>query len=187
MKRFMSNLKPPFLLCLLACFLLIWCWNNNSSYDKQSSINVAWYFLSYNWNVNLESLSIKKDDPEDILAIYQEVWDNLTYRDSLLIAEAYSQWIWINAFAQSNLDTLINNWLTITDIKKTQIWIKKNWKKENAVLLEYKITDWLISSIPVLYVNQLFIPDTNSVILMSYISDEAWASKSASEMFKNIK
>lgn len=186
MKRFDRNLKLLSILSILTCFLLTWCWNN-SLYNNESSINVAWYYLSYNWNINLESLPVKKDDSEDILAIYQEVWNNLTYRDSLLVAETYSQWLWINAFAQNNLDTLINNWLTITDVKKTQIWIKKDWKKENAVLLEYKITEWFISSIPTLYVSQLFVPNTNSVILMSFMSDSAWASKSATDMFKSIK
>lgn len=186
MKAFNCKLRLLFLLTIIWCFLLSWCWNNKNS-SSQTTINTAWYYLTYNWNVKLEWLQIKQDDSEDMLAIYQEAWSNPSYRDSLLIAERYSQWLWINSFAQNNLDALIDNWLTLSDVKKTQISIKRNGKKENGVLIEYKITKWLVTNIPTLYASQLFIQNENSVILMSYISDEASASKSASDMFKNIK
>ena len=101
--------------------------------------------------------------------LYQEVWDNSEYRDSLLIAEKHAQWLWANAFAVDNLDTLENQWLSLSNIKKTQIRLEKYWEEINAVLVEYEITQWLINEIPVLYVSQLFVPNGETMVLMSFI------------------
>ena len=76
------------------------------------------------------------DDLDEIIDLYQEVWDNVWYRDSLLVAGKYAQWLWVNAFAQSNLNTLYDYDLTIENIQKTQINIKDKNQNTNAVLLE---------------------------------------------------
>ena len=123
---------------------------------------------------------------DEIIDLYQEVWNDW-YRDSLLIAEKYSYWLWANAFSQDNIDTLKNQWLTLSDIKKTQIWLEKDWKKINAVLVEYKITSWLVEDIPLLYVSQLFIPNNKNMLLMSFITENKSSRSSISDMFKNIK
>ena len=104
-----------------------------------------------------------------------------------LIAEKYAQWLWANAFAQDNLDMLVDQWLTIEGIQKTQVWLHKYWDKVNAVLVEYTITEWLIDELPLLYVSQLFIPKDNDIILMSFVTENKSSHLSAVNMFKNIK
>ena len=170
----------------MVSFLLSWCWNSWSK-TVGFSENIYWYDLDYNWNIQLERVGLKTDDLEEIVDLFQEVWDDVWYRDSLLIAERYAQWLWVNAFAQDNLDTLQSQWLTLSNIQKTQIWLEKNWKNNNGVLIEYEITNWLIENIPVLYVSQLFVPKGDDIILMSYITEDKSSSLSASQMFKNIK
>jgi len=172
------------LLSVFTCFL-VWCGSNSWKY--QSIVNVYDYQLTYNGNIELEDVPVKTDDLEEIIKLYQEVWDNVEYRDSLLVAEKYNKWMWINAFVQDNIDILYTQWLTLSDIKKTQIWFNKNWENRNAVLVEYKITEWFIEEIPILYISQLFIPDANNVILLSFITESSSSATAASNMFKNIK
>ena len=145
------------------------------------------FMLTYNGNVKLEQLNLKADEREEIIALYQEVWENIQYKDSLLVAEKYAQWLWVNAFAQSNLDTLYDYDLTIENVKKTQINIKDKNQNTNAVLVEYDITEWFIGSIPVLYMSQLFIEHDWNVILLSYSTENRQSRDYASNMFKNIK
>ena len=168
-------------------FLLIWCWD---SWDKNatSSINVGWFELHYNGGIKFEKVRLKADDLDEIDDLFQEVWsDSSDFKDSLLIARKYNQWMWVNAFAQDNLDTLKDRGLTLSKIEKTQIWIEKHWEKINAVLVEYEITQWLVDEIPLLYVSQLFIPQNKDMILMSFITENHSSQSSASSMFKNVK
>lgn len=168
------------------CFVLVWCgsdWEGESKYIT----NVAWYSLMYNWNVNLWKVALKTDDLNEIIDLYQEAWDEVWYRDSLLIAEKYAQWLWANAFAQDNLEILTDKWLILSDIQRTQVRLKKYWEDINAVLVEYKITGWLVNDIPLLYVSQLFIPKDYNMLLMSFITENKSSYLSASDMFKNIK
>ena len=173
-----------FLLGIFACFL-VWCGDNNWKY--QSMMNLYGFELVYNWNIKLESVPVKSDDLEEIIELYQEVWDDIEYRDSLLVAEKYSRWMWVNTFVQDNLDVLDAQWITISDITKNQIWFENNWENISAVLVEYKITEWFIEEIPILYFVQLFIPKWENIILMSYITENQLSANSASNMFKNIK
>ena len=173
------------LLWVFACCTLIWCKSGNWQY--RSEIHISSFDLIYNWNIKLENVPVKVDDREEIIGLYQEVWDNVEYRDSLLVAQKYSRWMWINAFVEDNLDILYAQWLLLSDIQKTQIWFEKIWEKMNAVLVEYKITEWFIEEIPILYVSELFVPDWENVILLSFISENQSSSVAASNMFKNIK
>lgn len=168
------------------CFMLAWCWSS-LSWDDSFSLNEYWFHLDYNWSVDLERVLLKTDDLDEIEDLYQEVWDDLEYRDSLLVAEKYSQGFWANVFADDNLETLENKWLTLSNVKKSQIIVNKYWKNIWAVLVEYEITEWLVDNIPLLYVSQLFIPKDNYMILISYITENKSASSSASDMFKNIR
>lgn len=180
------NLKKIWLLCCLCVYgIITWCeapWNNDSLV-----IGVSDFMLTYNGNVKLEQLNLKSDERDEIIALYQEAGDNVEYRDSLLIAEKYAQWLWVNAFAQSNLNTLYDYDLTIENIQKTQINIKDKNQNTNAVLLEYDITEWFIESIPVLYISQLFIEHDANVVFASYITESKQSRDYASNMFKNIK
>lgn len=171
---------------LSVSFLLSWCWGS-WTWNAYSSVNIYWFNLEYSKNINLEKVPLRTDDLDEIIDLYQEVWDNSEYRDSLLIAEKYAQWLWANAFAQENLDMLEEQWLTLSDIKKTQIALNKYGEKINAVLVEYTITKWLINDLPLLYVSQLFIPKDNDMVLMSFITENKSSHLSALEMFKNIK
>ena len=171
---------------LFLCFTLIGCWSSGN-YGNEFSINVAWYNLVYNWNIELKKVELKTDDLDEIIDLYQEVGDNVWYRDSLLIAEKYDQWLWINAFAQGNLDTLEAQWLTLNNLKKTQIKLTNKSENKNAVLVEYEITKWFIEEIPVLYVSQLFIPDGHNVKLISFITEDKSSHSSAVKMLKNIQ
>ena len=72
-------------------------------------------------------------------------------------------------------------------MKKTQIWLERYGEIINAVLVEYEITEWLINEIPPLYVSQIFIPDENNMVLMSFITEDQSSHLNASTMFKNIK
>ena len=185
MKKIWTSRKWLCLLfSILSCFLLIWC-GSRSSVENRISIDVWDFSLEYAWNVQLSKVTLNKDDLSEITELYQEVWEDLEYRDSLLIAEKYAKWLWINAFVQDNLDILTQQWLELSNLKKTQIWLK--WKKLNAVLVEYKITEWFIGEIPVLYMSQLFVPDWENVILLSFITENLSSANSASNMFKNIK
>ena len=93
------------------CFILSWCWKNWSS-KNQTTIDMLWYSLAYDGN-QLEKVNINNDDPEEILELYQEVWEDSEFRDSLLIAEKYSRWMWVFAFAQDNLQALKDQELKI--------------------------------------------------------------------------
>lgn len=173
------------LFVLFVSLTLVWCWNN-WDIENQFTVNVAWYNLVYNWNIELWKVSLMADDLDEIIDLYQEVWDDLDYRDSLLIAEKYAQWLWVNAFAQDNLDTLESQWLTISDIKKTQIKLGRWSNNVDAVLVDYKISEWLINTIPLLYVSQLFIQDGNNIKLVSFVTEDSSSHSYAVKMFKNI-
>ena len=114
------------------------------------------------------------------------MWDNVWYRDSLLVAGKYAQWLWVNAFAQDNLDTLESQWLTISDIKKTQIKLERKTNNVDAVLVDYKISEWLIDTIPLLYVSQLFIQDGSNIKLVSFVTEDSSSHTSAVKMLKSI-
>lgn len=179
-----KNLKLLFIcICSLLPLILIWCGSENNN-TNQFTIDISWHELTYNWNQNFERVALKTDDLDEITDLYQEIWDNVWYRDSLLIAEKYNQWLWVNAFAQNNLDTLYERWLTISNLEKIQIWLNNN---ENAVLVNYEITEWFISEVPVLYVSQLFIPDGNNIKLVSFISEDSSSRWHAINMFKKIQ
>lgn len=170
----------------LSCFLLSWCWDSwlwNSTFSE----NIYWYELNYNGKVQLERVLLSNDDLDEIVDLFQEVWNDVWYRDSLLIAKKYSQWLWTNAFVQDNLDMLQDQWLTLSNIDKTQIWLKNNKEKINWVLVEYEITEWLVNELPLLYVSQLFIPKDENMILISFITENKSSNSSALEMFKSIK
>lgn len=169
---------------LFLCFVLVWC-GSDENYENQFTLNIAWYDLVYNWNVELWKVALMTDDLDEIIDLYQEVWDDVWYRDSLLIAEKYNLWLWINAFVQNNLDTLYERWLTISNLEKIQIWLNKN--SENAVLVNYEIDGWFINEIPVLYVSQLFIPTGNNIELASFISEDVSSRWGAINMFKKIQ
>lgn len=165
--------------------MLVWCWNTLNK--NQTEINVWDFSLTYNGNINLEKINVKDDDLSEIVWLYEEAWDNLDYKDSLLVAEKYSQWFGVVAFVQNNLDTLEEQWLTLKNVKKTKVSLDSLWKNEGAILLEYEITEWFIPEIPLLYLSQLFIPVDNNIIFMSFMSENINARNSASNMFKNIK
>lgn len=171
---------------LVCCFSLTWCWDS-WNWNGSLSVNVHGFELKYSGKVNLEKIQLKTDDLGEIIDLYQEVWDNSEYKDSLLIAEKYAQWLWANAFAQDNLDTLENHWLELSNLKKDQIWLKKDGKEINAVLIEYEITEWLINEIPLLYFSQLFVPNDETMILMSFITEDKSSRSNVSNMFRNIK
>ena len=127
------------------------------------------------------------DDLSEIVDLYQEEWDDILYRDSLLIAQKYSQWLWINTFAQENLDVLEDQWLVLSNIDKKQIIIEKEWEKVNIVLVEYEIIEWLIPEIPRLYLSQLFIPEWGNVWLVSFITENLSSRNIVSKAFQRIK
>ena len=181
------NLCKKFVLlfCLVVSFLLVWCHKTGGSWDE-TVIYVKWYEFEYKWNIKFQSVPLKIDDSDDIIALYQEEWEDLVYRDSLLVAEKYANWVWANVFIKDNLEILEKQWLNLSNISKKQIWLNKKWENINAVLLEYEITEWLISEIPLLYVSHLFIPDENSMVMLSYITESMSSRSSASNMFKNI-
>lgn len=164
--------------------ILSWCWSSLDNEDL--TIDISGFNLQYNWSVKLKKLYLKNDDLDEITDLYEEVWDNLEYRDSLLVAERYWQWLWINGFAQDNLDVLEEHWLVLWEIKKSQVKIKKDIEKFDSVLVEYKISEWLIEDIPIIYVSQLFIPQWTTVLLVSYISEDISARDNMSKAFKNL-
>lgn len=170
----------------LLCFLIVWCGKSSSS-SNQIDLSVWDFSVGYEGKVKLEKVYLNNSDLSEILELYQETWNNTDYSDSLLVAEKYDQWLWINAFVQQNLDTLEVQWLSIDNVKKTQIWINKKWKILNSVLVEYEITKWFISTVPRLYMSQLFIPQSDSVVLFSYMTENSSARSYASNMLKNIK
>ena len=181
------NIKYLWILIGFICyFLLSWCWHS-VSWNSKLEIKFDWFELDYNGKVEFEKVQLKTDDLDEIVDLYQEVWNETGYKDSLLIAKKYAKWLWSNAFAQDNLDTLENYWLVLSDIKKTQIWFKKREEEINAVLVEYQITEGLIDEIPSLYLSQLFVPDDDNMILISFITEDLVSHTNASNMFKNIK
>lgn len=168
------------------CFLLVWCWNNESG-RNQLIIDESGYIVNYAWSVKLLKVPLKTDDLDEIIDLYQESWEDIWYRDSLLIAQKYSQWLWVNAFAQDNLDVLEDQWLVLSDIDKKQIIIKKDWNKINAVIVNYKISEWFIEEIPTLYVSQLFIPNWSNIVLMSYITESLSVRNNMSKCFTQVQ
>lgn len=171
----------------LLCVLVVWCGKVSPINNDEFELFVSDFSIKYGGKVELEKVYLNDSDLSDILELYQETWDNISYRDSLLVAEKYDQWLWVNAFVQQNLDSLEVQGLSLNNIKKTQIWINKNWEKINSVLVEYEITKWFISSVPLLYMSQLFISRNNGIILFSYMTENSSARSYASDMFKNIK
>lgn len=171
---------------LLLCFFIIWCGNSENLSDE-IELSIAGFSIDYKWKVSLEKVYLNNSDSDEILELYHETWSDIGYIDSLLIAEKYDQWLWINAFVQQNLDTLEAQWLSIDNVKKTQVWINKKWKNVNCVLVEYEINKWFISSVPVLYMSQLFIPNNDSVTLLSYMTENSSARNHVTNSFKNVK
>lgn len=169
---------------IISCFLLLWCGKSSSN---NIYIDEWWIDLQYRWNIQLEKVSLNSDDLDEIIWLYQETGDKAWYFDSLLIAEKYAKWVGVNTFAQENLDWLTNQWLTLSNIKKSQIWIKINDWNVNSVLVEYEITSWFIDKVPLIYLSQLFVPKWENILLYSYITENKSARDSASSMFKNIK
>ena len=187
MKNICSNSKLLLpVIWFLVCFMLIWCWDSWNG-NNRTIIDLSWYKIQYNWDITLWKVALKTDDLDEITELYEEVWDNLWYRDSLLIAQKYDQWFGVNAFAQNNLDVLSEQWLELSDIKKTQIKINKENEDINAVLVEYKIVGWLISSLPSLYISQLFIPDNHNIKLISFITESSSSNSAAVNMLKNVR
>ncbi len=174
-----------FLFCIIVSFLLVWCQVGNGSWGEVL-ISVKWYELKYSWNIGFQNVPLKVDDSEDIIALYQEEWNDLAYRDSLLIAEEYVNWVWANVFIKDNLEILEKQWLVLSNINKKQIWFKKGWENVSAVLLEYEIMEWLIPEIPLLYVSQLFIPGDDNMLMLSYITENSSSRNSVSTVFINI-
>ena len=186
-KNWKGNLKLLWVMFVVfVWFSLTWC-KDSWIWGDDFTLSIYWFDLEYNGNIRLEKVQLKTDDLDEIVDLYQEIWDSVEYRDSLLIAKKYAQWLWANAFVHDNLDILEEKWLVISDIRKTQVRLKKYWENVNAVLVEYKITEWLIDNIPQLYVSQLFIPKDYDMILMSFITENKSSYLSASNMFKNIK
>ena len=172
------------MISLIVCFFLAGCGDSAST---NNIIEAWWYYLEYGNKIKLEKISLSSDDMEEITQLYQEVWEVTSYKDSLLIAEKYARWLWMNAFAQENLDTLETQWLKLDNIKKTQISLIKNRNKLNAVLVEYEIIEWLVPEVPVLYVSELFVPSDTNVLFFSFITESQSVHKAASNMFKSIK
>ena len=160
-----------------------WC---GSDFNNKNQLNIdVWNFvLSYGWNVELTKVYLKNDDLSEIIDLYQEDWDNVWYRDSLLIAERYFKWSWIDEFAVDNLTLLTNNWLTLNNIKKTNILT--NNSDTDAILMEYQIVWGLVPDLPLLYVAQLFVPDNHTIRLVSYITEDSSMHKNIINIFKNI-
>lgn len=179
LKKNLNNIWA--MLLLSVSFLLIWC--SNSVNSNWFDIEIEWFNVNYNGSVKLEEIAISNDDMEEISQLYQEVSENESYKDSLLVAEKYSRWLWINTFVQENLDTLEAQWLTLKNITKKQLTINKN----NAVLVNYEITAWLIPEVPKLYICELFISKDSNIILFSYITEKQSANKDISKIFQNIK
>ncbi len=167
-------------------FSLAWCWNSEN-WNGSFSTSIYWFDLNYNWKTKFERVALKNDDINSIIDLFQEVWDWTEFKDSLLIAEKYSQWLWVNAFLEENLDTLRSQWLIPENIQKKQITLNKYWENLNAVLVEYDIDEWFIEEIPKLYFSQFFMPNDNNIVMMSFITENENSRLSASNMFKNIK
>jgi len=165
--------------------LLVWCggWSNKN----ELAFNVWDFELEYAWTAKLSKVALKTDDLGEIVDLYQEEWDDISYRDSLLIAQKYSQWLWINTFAQENLDVLEDQWLVLSNINKKQIITEREGEKINVVLVEYEIVEWLIPEIPRLYLSQLFIPDWSNVWLVSFITENLSSRNNVSRLFQRIK
>ena len=171
----------------LLCLLSMWCGNKSSNVNNEIELFVSGFSVKYDGNVKLEKVYLNDSDLSEIIELYQETWSKIDYKDSLLVAEKYDQWLWVNAFVQQNLDSLEVQGLSLDNIKKTQIWINKKWNKIGGVLVEYEITKWFISSVPLLYMSQLFIPGNDSIILFSYMTESSSAHSYASNMLKNVK
>ena len=52
--------------------------------------------------------------------------------------------------------------------------------------MDYKITEWFIEEVPLVYISQLFIPNGYNVELISYITEDSSAHDSAVNMLKNV-
>ncbi len=172
-------------LCLI-CFSLLWCGKSIGGSDE-IELSVSDFSIVYDGKVNLEKMYLNDSDSEEILELYQETWSSIDYKDSLLIAEKYDLWLWVNTFVQQNLDTLEIQWLTLDNINKKQLIINKKWNDINCVLVEYEITEWFVSSVPILYMSQLFIPRKDSIILFSYMTESSSARWYASNVFINVE
>ena len=177
--------KVWFFLSLVPYFFLFWCWD--SIWSGDFSLNIYDFQLKWDVKSELQRVRLNSDDLYEIIDLFQENWDNTKYKDSLLVAEKFSQWLWVNAFAQDNLDNLINQWLWISNIEKTQLLLKKNQKNVNIVLVEYDIVSWLISELPVLYVSQLFMPVDDNIVLLSFITEDKSSRLAMSKVFKNVE
>ena len=179
--------KNLIILLGLFCSLLAWCGDKGLSSSGKIDLLVSDFFLSYNGNVDLQKVYLNEGDSPEILDLYEETWNNIIYKDSLLIAKKFDQWLWVNSFVQQNLDSMEDLWLSLDNVNKKQIVLNKDWKNVNGVLVEYDVSEWFVSDVPLLYMSQLFIPIDNSIILFSYMTENSKARWSASKMFKNVK
>ena len=188
LKLFWSKLKTTYYILFIVSWLtvlLAWCgWSWSS---KNLTIEVSDFTIEYDWNIELKKVYLNNDDLDEIIDLYEEVWENLKYKDSLLIAEKYSHWLWINAFIQQNLDVLEDYDLTINNLRKTQIQFKNDNKKYSSVLVEYEISEWFIPEVPLLYISQLFIAKWDNILLVSFTTEDSSSRNNMSNSLKKIK
>lgn len=175
-----------FLSVCFMSFLLAWCGKSIGG-SGEIALSVSDFSIEYDSKIKLEKVYLNESDTVEVSELYQETWSNVWYKDSLLIAEKYDLWLWVNTFVQQNLDTLEAQWLTLENINKKQLLVNKKWNDIICVLVEYEITKWFISDVPVLYMSQLFVPWNDSIIMFSYMTESSSARWYASSMFKNVK
>ena len=174
-------------IAFIVCFLLVWCGSSNNNIDNNLEIEIKGFTLNTDGYFQLQNIPLSSEDLEEIIALYQEAWTDTNYRDSLLVAERYGLKLWVDRFVKENLDSLKINWLTVKDIKQTQINLIKNGKNIKSILVEYEITEWFIPEVPILYVSDLFIPVDSNILIFSFITEKSSVRSKASKMFKKIK
>ncbi len=172
-------MKKIFLLLIASTTLLLaWCW-------KTYKLDIESWEIT--WSPMLRSeMQVTDFDEDNWDLMFQEISkDDNAILDTLIIAYDYEnlrgQKIWLSSYVQSSINQLKDLWdFTLSNEKseKRTVW------EYQAILKTYKIKD----SSKELYAAQEFIElKNNTVVMLSYTSDESSHTKTFVKELQNLK
>ena len=177
-------MKKYWLLLGISLLFLAWCGNEQAT----TPITVDEYQINYQGKIALQEQALTSENDFETRAIYVESGENISFRDSLIIEERYNQWKKVVVFSQEAIATLEDQGLIIEDKKEETIIINCKGKQNSSRIVSYTISSGFIAEVPKLYTVALFTEkNTNTIIIRSYITEQAEEQKQFLNALKSIQ